>query len=109
MTRGSTTGINSNIAAALAYLFGFISGVAMLVIERDDKFVRFHAMQSTLTFFAAIVLMMIATSFPVVGFMLRALLSIATAVIWGFLIYKAFTGERYKLPYIGEMAERQIQ
>ncbi len=112
MTRSastSSTGLNSNLAAALAYLFGCISGIVLLIVERDDRYVRFHAMQSTLTFLAALALTMIAGSLPVIGWLLRSVLSFATAVIWVFLIYKAFIGERYKLPYIGEMAERQIQ
>jgi uncharacterized membrane protein len=105
----SSTGLNSNLAASLAYLLGCISGILFLAIEHEDTYVRFHAMQSMLTFLAALVLTMIAGSFPVVGGVLRFGLAAATAVAWAVLIYKAFTGERYKLPYIGEMAERQIQ
>ncbi len=106
--RGSSTGLNSNVAAVFAYLLGFISGVTMLIIEREDRYVRFHALQSVLVFLAALVATMIAASVPAVGWLLKSLLSVATAVVWVFLMFKAFSGERYKVPYIGEIADRQI-
>ena len=46
----TSTGLDANLAGVLCYLLGFISGVAFLVLERQNGFVRFHAMQSTLTF-----------------------------------------------------------
>lgn len=105
----SSTGLNSNLAAVLAYLFGCISGIVLLLVERKDRFVRFHAMQSTLTFLAALIITMTAGSLPVVGWLLRPALSVATAVLWLVLMFKAFRGERYKLPYVGDMAERGIR
>lgn len=106
---GSSTGLNSNIAAVLAYLFGCISGIALLVVERHDRYVRFHAMQSTLTFLALLVAALITGSLPVAGRLLTGLLTFAAGVVWLVLMFKAFTGQRYKLPYIGEIAERQIR
>ena len=106
---GSSTGIGSNIAGALAYLFGCLSGIFFLLVERKDGYVRFHAMQSTLTFLAALVLTLIVGSFPLVGWILRSLVSLGTAILWLVLMFKAFTGERYKLPYIGEFADRQLR
>lgn len=107
-TGGSSTGLNSNIAAALAYAFGCVSGIVFLIVERHDRYVRFHAMQSTLTFLGVLVATLIVGSLPVGGALLTALVSIAAGVIWLVLIFKAFTGQRYKLPYVGEIAERQI-
>ena len=46
----SSTGLDPNLAAALAYLLGFLTGILFLVIEKDSKFVRFHALQSTMVF-----------------------------------------------------------
>lgn len=107
-TGGSSTGLNSNIAAVLAYAFGCVSGIVFLIVERHDRYVRFHAMQSTLTFLGVLVAALIVGSLPVGGALLTALVSIAAGVIWLVLIFKAFTGQRYKLPYVGEIAERQI-
>lgn len=105
----SSTGLNSNLAAALAYLFGCLSGVVFLIVERKDPYVRFHAMQSTLTFLGVLVMALILGSLPLVGGLLNVLFSLAVALMWLVLMFKAFTGQRFKLPYVGEMAERQIR
>lgn len=110
MTAGSasTTGLNSNIAGVLTYLFGCIGGIVFLIVERQDRYVRFHAMQSTLTFLVALVVTLILGSFPGLGRVLTVLASFVTSVLWLVLMFKAFTGQRYKLPYVGEIAERQL-
>lgn len=109
MATGSSTGLPSNIAAVLAYLFGCISGVVLLIVERKDRYVRFHAMQSTLTFLCVLVGALILGSIPGPGRFLSGLLSFAASILWLVLIFKAFTGHRYKLPYVGEIAERQVR
>jgi len=110
MTAGRTsTGLPPNLAATLAYAFGAVSGIVILMIERDDKFVRFHAWQSTLTFLAALLASLLVASFPVVGGLLNAILTIGVVALWILLMVKAFSGERFKLPYVGEIAEQQIR
>ena len=103
------TRLPSNIAATLAYAVGAISGIVFLMIERDDKFVRFHAWQSTLTFLAALLASLLVTSFPVVGWLLNIVLTASLVALWVLLMVKAFSGEKFKLPYVGEIAERQIR
>ena len=109
MTTRSGTNLPSNIAATLAYAFGAVSGIIFLLVERDDKFVRFHAWQSTLTVLGALLLSMLVTSFPVVGWLLNIMLSAGLVALWVLLMVKAFSGEKFKLPYVGEIAERQIR
>lgn len=106
--RGST-GLPSNIAATLTYAFGALSGIVFLMIERDDAFVRFHAWQSTLTFLGAMLLSLLVTSFPVFGSILNIVLTAGLVALWVLLMVKAFSGERFKLPYVGEIAEQQIR
>jgi uncharacterized membrane protein len=108
MTKTST-GLPPNIAATLAYAFGALSGIVFLMIERDDKFVRFHAWQSTLTFLGAMLLSMLVASFPVFGPLLNVALTAGLVALWVLLMFKAFSGERFKLPYVGEIAEQQIR
>jgi uncharacterized membrane protein len=105
----SGLGLPSNVTAALAYVFGAVSGIVLLMIERDDKFVRFHAWQSTLTFLGALLVSMLITSFPVMGWILNAAFTAGLVALWVLLIVKAFAGETFKLPYVGEIAERQIR
>ena len=108
MTRPGT-GLPSNIAATLAYAFGAVSGIIFLMIERDDKFVRFHAWQSTLTFIAALLASLLVGSFPLIGRLLNAVLTAGIVAVWVLLMFKAFSGEKFKLPYVGEIAEQQIR
>lgn len=103
----SSTGLDVNLAAALTYLLGFITGIVFLVIEKDSKFVRFHAMQSTLTFLAIFVLMNVLFYFPFLGWMLSSLLWIAGLILWLILMFKAFQGEKFKLPVVGDLAEQK--
>ena len=114
----SIFGLDENLAAALSYVGLFFSGIAVLIMERENKFVRFHALQSTLWFlFLAIlswVLNLIA-SFPVIGWLLGILinpilwvLGLVTFASWVFLMYKAYKGESFKLPIIGDIVWAQI-
>ncbi|MBW2416458.1 MAG: hypothetical protein JRG76_18320, partial [Deltaproteobacteria bacterium] len=63
----SSTGLDPRLAAALSYLFGFVTGIIFLVVERDSQYVRFHAMQSTVTFISLFVIRVLAEVVPVIG------------------------------------------
>ena len=106
---GSRPDLQSNLLAVFAYAFGCFSGLLLLIVERHDRYVRFHAMQSTLTVLALFVTALICSSVPGMGRPLTALLSFGAGIVWFVLMFKAFTGQRYKLPYVGEFADRQIR
>lgn len=103
-----SNGMQANLAALLSYLLGFITGIIFYVIEKDSKFVRFHAMQSIITFLALFVLSMILVFIPVIGWMLMPIVNIAVLILWIILMVKAYQGENFKLPIIGDIAEKQI-
>jgi uncharacterized membrane protein len=103
----SSTGLDANVAAALTYLVGFITGVVFLAVEKDNRFVRFHAWQSTMVF-GALFLIQVVLTITVVGWVLMAPLFLVQLVIWVLCMIKAFQGEMFKLPVIGEMAEKQL-
>ena len=118
-TERSSTGLDANIAAALSYFFGLLSGAVFFAIETDSRFVKFHAMQSMLASVAAIVLWIvymvlasILVYIPVLGWLVMLLLWAALALgmlgVWLFSMFKAFQGQRFKLPYLGEVAEKQV-
>ena len=112
MTRGrsrSGTGLEPHLAATLAYVLGAISGIAVLVIEKQDRFVRFHAMQSTITFLSVAVLHFILIGVPIIGWALYLPFIVGVALLWVLLMYNAFNGKMYKLPYIGDFAEQQTR
>lgn len=94
--------------AAASYLLGFITGIIFLLVEKQSKFVRFHAMQSTLLF-GGIFIANIALGFiPILGWMVGLILSLVAFVLWIVLMWKAFQGEMYKVPYVGDLAEKQL-
>lgn len=106
-TGRSTTGLDEHLAGALTYVLGFITGVLFLLIEKDSAYVRFHARQSTITFAAVLVFDLMLWALPLVGWILIPVFTVGVVALWALLMFKAVTGQRYKLPYIGEMAERQ--
>ena len=104
----TSCGMQPNVAALLSYLLGIITGIIFYLIEKENKFVRFHAMQSLVTFGALFVLQIILGVIPVIGWVLLPLVGILTLVLWILLMIKAYQGELFKLPIAGEIAAKQI-
>lgn len=92
--------------AALAYSVGLVSGVIVLWVEKTDSYVRFHAWQSVLAFTAAAAVSMLLPTVPVVGDwgLTHVAFRLSVVVLYVFLIVKALSGERYKLPLLGDLA-----
>ncbi len=63
----SSTGLEENVAGFFCYLFVFITGIVFLVVEKKSSFVKFHAMQSTITFLGLFVVSIIIGSIPVIN------------------------------------------
>lgn len=101
----TSTGLQPNVAALLSYLAGFVTGIIFFVIEKDNKFVRFHAFQSLVLFGGLFVVQMVLV-FTIVLIILVPILNIATLILWVVLMIKAYNGEMFKLPVIGDMAEK---
>ncbi len=104
-TGGSTTGLEPNIAGLLCYLGGWITGIVFLVIEQKNKFVRFHALQSIVTFGALTVASALLNWIPFVGDFFSAVIGILAFILWILLMVKAYQGELYKVPVAGHVAE----
>lgn len=97
-------GIPKNTRMALCYVGGWITGLVFLLIEKEDKEVRFHAMQSLLTFGGLTILAMV----PVIGWILSPIAMIAGFILWLILIIKTYQGERVELPIVGQFAKKQL-
>jgi uncharacterized membrane protein len=93
-----------NTAAALTYVLGWLTGLVFILVEKNNQFVRFHAMQS-LMFFAFLT---VATFVPVIGWLLSPLLMIVGFIVWLVSIYKAYNGEEWELPVVGKLAKKQL-
>ena len=105
----SIWGLDQNLAAGLTYLLGLITGVIFLIAEPENKFVRFHALQSTYTFGAVAIAWLMLLGLPVLGMILVIPFVIGVTVLWVFLMFKAVSGERYKLKFIGDWVEGQLK
>jgi len=110
----ANAGLADNVAGALAYVT-IVPAIVFLVLEpfNKRKFVRFHAFQC-LFFAVAWTVLWIALSFvahiPLLGWatvLIWPLVSLAGLVIWIILVLKAYQGQMFKLPVIGDMAEQQ--
>jgi len=114
----SSTGLEPPFAAALAYLAGPFSGILILLAERSNRFVRFHAWQA---FFGLGSLALLSISLLVGAFlglfisprvfttlyMLAGVLAVLWLAVWAFCLVKAFGGSAWKMPLVGGMAERR--
>jgi len=102
----TSTGMEPNVAALLCYLGGFVTGIIFYMLEKENKFVRFHAMQSIVTFGFIFVLMMVLGYIPVIGWVLIPFVSIGSFILWIILMIKSYKGEYIKLPIAGNIAEQ---
>ena len=101
----STTGLDPNVAGLLCYLGGWITGIVFLVIEQENKFVRFHALQSIINFGALTVASAMLSWIPFVGAFFGAIIGILAFILWILLMVKSYQGELYKVPAAGHVAE----
>lgn len=122
----TSTGIDQNVAGALSYLLGPLTGVLFYALERENEFVRFHAAQSMVVsgVLIALGLLTIAASmllFAVDAFITGGVIAVlaslgislawlaisaAAFVAWLYLMVRAYQGKRTALPVLGKYAER---
>jgi uncharacterized membrane protein len=98
----TSIGMEANMAALLSYLLGFITGIIFYLAEKENKFVRFHAMQSIIVFAVLFVAGFIIGLIPVINLAFW----LAELVLWIVLMVKAYQGEKFKLPVVGDLAEK---
>ena len=114
VTAAPAAGLTDNVAGMLAYVT-IIPAIVFLVLEPYNKrrFIRFHAFQCIFLCIALFVLgivLQILWHIPFlgwVGVMLWPLVGLAELILWIFLLMKAYQGQMFKLPVIGDMAEKQ--
>jgi uncharacterized membrane protein len=99
-----------NVVGLMCYVLGFVTGIIFLVLEpyNRDPFVRFHAFQSIFFSVATMVASVAIGVIPFVGWMLAPFVMLAILVLWIVLMLKAYQGQRWKLPAIGDLAEQQV-
>jgi uncharacterized membrane protein len=104
----------SRLHAALSYVLAGFSGLILLVLRREDRFVQFHSLQSIAATVVAIALALVLwllSFFPLLGFlygMLLRVLQIGLFLLWLYLLWQAYRGRWFRIPYIGDWAHRQV-
>lgn len=101
----SSTGLDEHIAGLLCYLGTFVTGLIFILLEKKSLFVKFHAMQSLVTFLSLWIVYLILDVIPLVGWFLRTLVSLFGLAIWIVLMIKAYQKELYRLPIASDIAE----
>jgi uncharacterized membrane protein len=121
------TGLDSNVAGALSYLFGALTGIIFYVLEPEDEFVRFHASQSIVVsvgfFVLAFLTTIVTTVLSVLGgasagasiafglvslviSLLWLVVGLAGFALWLFLMLRAYQGKRTRIPIAASVANR---
>lgn len=116
-TGGKTSmGMEPNVAGLLCYLGWWVTGLIFFLMEKENKFVRFHAMQSMVVFGA------LSIVFFILSLIIRITFNPFTYIAWGIiapilwvlavvlmiiLMVKAYQGKKFKLPWAGNFAEKQ--
>ncbi|HEX2270375.1 MAG TPA: hypothetical protein VHH35_12600 [Pyrinomonadaceae bacterium] len=124
-TAKSSTGLDENVAALLSYVFTWVTGLIFFLMEKENRLVRFHAMQAILLGGSAIVigivlwvawviLLIIVTQISdvltmllnLVFFLLMLAFYVGLLIAWIMCMIKAYGKQYFKLPVIGNMAEK---
>ena len=108
MPEPNQSGLSDNAAGALAYVT-IIPAIIFLIVEPFNKnsYVRFHSWQSIflgIVFFAVSIVLSVI---PIVGWIIMPFIDLFLLVIWVYVLIKALNGQRFKLPLIGDLAEKQ--
>ncbi|WP_342515008.1 DUF4870 domain-containing protein [Sporosarcina sp. FSL K6-1522] len=100
-------GLDDNIAGMLCYIF--IIGLIFLFMEKENRFIRFHALQAVFLGVALFIISLVLGVIPIIGWLVSLLMGPITLVLVIFMMYKAYQGTSYKLPFIGDMVEKQLK
>jgi uncharacterized membrane protein len=113
----AAAGLTDNVAGALCYLLGFITGIAFLLISpyNQNRLIRFHAFQSIFLNLAAIlcsfVLSIVFATLHIFGaffgLLLGPLIWLAFFGLWLYLMFQAYQGRTVVLPIVGPLAQKQ--
>ncbi|MCM3610512.1 hypothetical protein M4S82_04560 [Planococcus sp. MERTA32b] len=104
----TSLGLSENIAGSLTYLFGFISGFIMLLVERENHFVRYHALQSIYISIVFVTVYLLVGMVPIIGWLSSMFLAPAGLVLWIILMLNAYKGKYSKMIYISDFTNKHL-
>ncbi|MFD1427033.1 DUF4870 domain-containing protein [Kroppenstedtia sanguinis] len=104
----SSIDLDPKVSAVLGYLLLWVSGLIFLLLEKENRFVRFHAAQSIVVFGSLTLLNLVVGVIPILGGIIQVLIWPVTLVLWIVLMVKAYQEEWYRLPVASEIAEKLL-
>jgi uncharacterized membrane protein len=120
VSQSSTTGIDARLASVLCYSLWWVTGLLFLILERRDRFVRFHAAQSLVLFGGLSLVLAAIGAFSAVALVLSNqmyqivqaagnLIWVAAAAVWLVLVLKAWRGETWRVPLFAALADAIVE
>jgi len=104
----SSLGLSENMTAALAYLLGWVTGLVVYLMEKDNKNLRFHALQS-IVFFGLVTVIHILLGGFYYTWMLVELVNVVALVVWVVCLVKAYQGETFEIPVVADIVKKQLK
>jgi uncharacterized membrane protein len=110
----TSTGLNARNEAVFSYLLLWFSGLIYFLIERKNRFVRFHAAQSFITFAILSIVygvLKLLAGIPIIGLLFSPILGIffvLSALIWLLLMFQAYRGKNFRLPIVSIYADSLV-
>lgn len=107
----TVTGLPENSEAALTYVLGWLTGIVFLILQKENKKIRFHALQSIVLFGGINLLTWVlgALTFGFGGLLLSPVIGIATFVLWLVLVFKTYQGEEMNIPVVTDFVKKQLK
>jgi uncharacterized membrane protein len=107
--KSSVKNFEPNVTAVFSYILPPVTGIVFFLLEKNNKFVKFHAFQSILFGFVSYALMSLANLLRMVyiGYFIAPLVGFAVFVAWLYLMWQAYQNIEFELPYLGKIAKEQ--
>lgn len=115
--QATSTGLDPKLAGLLCYILGLVTGLIFFLIEKTNPVVRFHAAQSIVFSVATIALWIMLTILSIIVYqiswtlgnlfnLITLLIWLGLFIVWIILLVKGYSGQKWKLPFLGDFAER---
>ncbi len=108
ISQDTSVNMEPNLAGLLCYVGAWITGIIFFILEQKNNWIRFHAAQAIVTFGTLAVAGLILGWIPFIGTFFSVIIGITGFILWILLMVKAYNGERFKVPWAGNIAEKMV-
>jgi uncharacterized membrane protein len=104
----TSMGLEQNVAGLMCYVLGWVSGLIFILIEKDNRFVRFHAAQSLVLFGSISILFVLLPAVPFLGVLLAPFLGLLSLALWIAMMILAYQNQEKRLPVVADLADKLL-